>query len=181
MFSAIQITKNDDPDKYKYSGYCIGFDSKGSYTYTDGGYGKNVIIFRADMINSKHANNRTKNVLVLGGDFIQKIDDTTIYTGKMYSPNFTVGNKKFCLSLHYNGDNSHQFVNGKEVNKFKAKDSAIVPDLLCLGNILQDFHNKYMTATEIKGYVYDFSVNFDIIAVSGILNIHKYLMEMNGR
>ena len=180
MFGAIQITKNDDPDKYKYSGYCIRFDSEESYTHRDGGYGKNVIIFGADMTNSKHANNRTKNVLVLGGDFIQKIDDTTIYAEKMYSPNFSVGNKKFSLSLHYNGDNSYQSVDGKEVNKFKAKDSAIVPDLLCLGNILQDFHNKYMTATELNGYVYDFSVNFDIIAVSDILNIHKYLMEMNG-
>ena len=45
----------------------IGFDS-----HPDGGYGKNVIIFGADMSNSKHANNRTKNFLVLGRDFIQK-------------------------------------------------------------------------------------------------------------
>ena len=39
----------------------------------------------------------------------------------MYSPNFTVDNKIFCLSLHYNGDNSSLFLNGKEVIKFKAK------------------------------------------------------------
>ena len=54
---------------------------------------RNVIIFGADMTNSKYANNRTKNVLVLGRDFIQKIEDTTIYAEKMYSPNFTVDNK----------------------------------------------------------------------------------------
>ena len=57
----------------------------------------------------------------------------------MYSTNFTVDNKKFCLSLHYNGDNSYLFVNGKEIIKFKAKDSEIVPHPLCLGNISKDF------------------------------------------
>ena len=45
----------------------------------------------------------------------------------MYSTNFTVDNKTFCLSLHYNGDNSYLFVNGKEIINFKAKDSEIFP------------------------------------------------------
>ena len=40
---------------------------------------------------------------------------------KMYSINFTVRKKKFCLSLHYNGANSYLFVNGTESYKFKAK------------------------------------------------------------
>ena len=43
----------------------------------------------------------------------------------MHSTNFTVDNKTFCLSLHYNGDNSYLFVNGKEIINFKAKDSEI--------------------------------------------------------
>ena len=41
--------------------------------------------------------------------------------------NFTVTKNKFCLSLHYNGANTYLFVNGKEIAKFKAKDSEIVP------------------------------------------------------
>ena len=45
----------------------------------------------------------------------------------MYSTNFTVTNRKFSLSLHYNGDSSYLFVNGKEIFNFKAKDSEIVP------------------------------------------------------
>ena len=53
----------------------------------------------------------------------------------MYSINFTVIIKKFCLSLHYNGANSYLFVNGMEIYKFKAKDSEIVASPLCLGNI----------------------------------------------
>ena len=57
----------------------------------------------------------------------------------MYSINFTENNKKFCLSLHYNGANSYLFVNGTEIYKFKAKDSEIVASLLCLGNIAKDW------------------------------------------
>ena len=65
----------------------------------------------------------------------QGINCITIYAEKMYSTNFTVNNKKFCLSLHYNGDNSYLFVNGKEIHKFKAKDPEIVLYPLCLGGI----------------------------------------------
>ena len=70
MFGAIEITKNADVVKYMFSGYGIGFDRKGSYTHPDGGYGRNVIIFGADLSNSKNANNAARNILVLGRDFI---------------------------------------------------------------------------------------------------------------
>ena len=65
LFGSIDITENADPDKYVYSGgIAIGFGSKGEYAHQDGGMGKNIIIFGADMTNSKHA--KTKDVLVLG-------------------------------------------------------------------------------------------------------------------
>ena len=57
----------------------------------------------------------------------------------MYSINFTEKNKKFCLSLHYNGTNSYLFVNGTEIYTFKAKDSEIVVTPLCLGNISKNW------------------------------------------
>ena len=98
----------------------------------------------------------------------------------MYSINFTENNKKFCLSLHYNGANSYLFVNGTEVHKFKAKDSEIVATPLCLGNISKDFFVNNMKKTGLNGYVYDFSVNYDVIAVDDILGIQKYLVEKNG-
>ena len=44
----------------------------------------------------------------------------------MYSPIFTIDNKTYCLSLHYNRDNSYLFVNGKEVTKFKTKNSELI-------------------------------------------------------
>ena len=123
LFGATKITNRDaadgKPQTYKYSGYGIIFDRTGQFTHPDGSIGRNVVIFGVDMSNSKHTNNKTRNVLVLGHGLIQKIDDTTVYAEKMYSPNFSVENKTYCLSLHYNGDNSYLFVNGKEVTKFK--------------------------------------------------------------
>ena len=57
----------------------------------------------------------------------------------MYSINFTMTKKKFCLCLHYNRANSYLFVNGTEIYKFKAKDSKIAASPLCLGNISEDW------------------------------------------
>ena len=53
----------------------------------------------------------------------------------MYSINFTVTKNKFCLSLHYYGANIYFFLNGTEIQRFKAKNSEIVATPLCLGNI----------------------------------------------
>ena len=98
---------------------------------------------------------------------------------KMYSINFTEKNKKFCLSLHYNGANSYLFVNGKEIIKFKAKDSEIVASPLCLGNVSKDWSTDNMRKSSFTGYVYDFSVGYDAIDVDDIKDIHKYLMKKN--
>ena len=97
----------------------------------------------------------------------------------MYSTNFTVNNKTFCLSLHYNDDSSYLFVNGKEIINFEAKDSEIVPHPLCLGNISKDFDRKYMENTGLTGYVYDFSVDYWAISNDKILDIYNYLMKKN--
>ena len=116
LFREINLTKNSDTDKYKYNGYDLGFDSKGSFSHPSGGYGRNFITFGADLSSSSHVNIKTRSISVLGKDFIQGIDGTTIYAEQMYLPNFTIENKTFCLNLNYNGDN-YLFVNGKEVIK----------------------------------------------------------------
>ena len=95
----------------------------------------------------------------------------------MYSISFTENNKKFCLSLDYNGGNSYLFVNATDIHKFKAKDSEIVAASLCLGNISKGWTVDNMKNTGLNGYVYDFSVDNDAIVVDVILNIHKYLMK----
>ena len=93
---------------------------------------------------------------------------------KMYSINFTVTKKKFCLSLHYNGENSSLFVNGTQVFKFKAKDSEIITTPLCLGNISKDWPVDNIKKTGFNWYVYDFGVDYD---VDNILYIQKFLMK----
>ena len=112
---------------------------------------------------------------------MQGIGNTTIDAEKLYSINFTENNKKFCLSLHYNGANSYLFVNGTEIYKFKAKDSEIVATPLCLGNISKNISKSFsvdkMKKTGLNRFVYDFSVDYDTVAVDDILDIHKYLME----
>ena len=65
----------------------------------------------------------------------------------MYSVKFSGTKARSSLSLHYNGDNSYLFANGKEIIKFKAKDSEIVEDPICLGNISQDFSESNMKKT----------------------------------
>ena len=59
LFGAIELTKNPDIDKYKYSGYGIGFYRRGQFSLGDG-FGQNVIIFVADMSSSVHANKENK-------------------------------------------------------------------------------------------------------------------------
>ena len=95
----------------------------------------------------------------------------------MYSFIFTKENTKFSLSWHYNGADSYLFVNSKKIIKFKAKDSKIIAYPLYLGNISKDWSVDNMKKTGLKGYVYDFSVDYGAIAVSDILDIHKYLMQ----
>ena len=118
LFGAIKVTKpgdTTDTDKYIYSGYGLGFDSIGQFSHPQGGMARNIIIFGVVLSNSVHATNKTQYVLILGHGLTQKVNNTTIYAEKMYSPNFSAENKIFCLSLHYNGDDSYLFVNGKEV------------------------------------------------------------------
>ena len=97
----------------------------------------------------------------------------------MYSPNFTVDNKIFCLSLHYNGDNSYLFVNGKKVTKFKVKNSELIKYPMCLGDLSKDYIANNHKDTGLHGNVYDFSVDYSAISNDKIHNIHSYLMKKN--
>ena len=45
--------------------------------------------------------------------------------------------------------------------------------------ISKDWSVDNMISTGFTGYVYDFSVDYDAIAVGEIENVHKYLMEKN--
>ena len=99
----------------------------------------------------------------------------------MYSINFKVIKTRFCLSLHYNEGSSYLFVNGKEIVKFKVKDSEIVASPLCLRNISKDQPTDNMKKTGLNRYVYEFSVDYNDFNNNTNYNkvipfIHKYLM-----
>ena len=126
LFGAMQITKNADTSKYDYKGYGICFDEGTQFGHTirEGGFdhttsARNVLIFGADTSFSIHATNRENHVYVMGDGFVQGIHDTTIYAGKNFCRNFTDPGKKFVLNLHYNGDESYLFGNGRQELKFK--------------------------------------------------------------
>ena len=125
------------------------------------------------MSSSVHANNKTKNILVLSKDFVQGLGNPTIYAEKWYSIIFTKTNTQFCLSLHYNKTNSYLFVNDEEIHKFEAEDSEIVATPSCLGNISKDFFVENMEKAGLSRYVYDFSVAYDAITVDDIFGMHN--------
>ena len=177
LFGAVTLTKNADIEKYKYSVCGIGFDRRGSFSFPVGGFGQNVIIFGPDMSSSIHIDNKRKDILVLGRRPTQGLGENSLTAEKMCSINFRVTKKKFCLSLHYNGANHYLFVNGTEIYKFKAKDSQIVPSLLCLGNISKDWTTNNMKKTGFTGYVYDFSADYNAVTVDDIKDIQNYLMK----
>ena len=128
---------------------------------------------------SAHIDNKKKDILVLAIGPTQGLEHT-LTAEKMFSINFTVSRNKFCLSLHYNGANSYLFVYGREIYKFKAKDSEILATPLCLGNISKDWSKDNMKKTEFNGYVYDFSVDYDATDVDDIKDeIHKHSMKKN--
>ena len=144
--------KNVDIDKYGYSGYGTWFDRKSIFSFPGGGFGQNVLIFGADMSSSAHIDNKKKDMVFLGIGPTQGLEHT-LTAEKMYSINFTVTKNKFCLRLHYNGENSYLFVNGREIIKFKAKDSVIVAIPLFLGNVSKDWSSHNMKKTGLTGYV----------------------------
>ena len=116
----VKITKNaTDTSKHKYEGYGICFDEGGMFSMGNINNGRNVLIFGVHENSVIHSNNKANNTFIMGDGFVQGINDMTLYAEKIYSQNFTAVNKKFVLSLHYNGDDSYLFVNGKQELKAK--------------------------------------------------------------
>ena len=178
LFGAVKITKNANTSHYKYEGYGICFDSESSFSFGNRKDAKNVIIFGVNISNSSHSTNKTQNIYVLGKDFVQGINNTTIYAEKIYKTNFTEQSKKFVLSLRYNGDNSYLFVNGSQELKFNSFINYLDRNLLCVGNISSDWSLTNGTKTGLYGNIYDSAVDYvPLSGVKTIYDIHRYLMK----
>ena len=184
LFGAMQITKNTDTSKYNCKGYGICFDEGGTFGHaiTEGGFAhttnaRNVLIFGVDMSFSIHATNRANHIYVMGTEFVQGINDTIIYAEKNFYRNFTDPGKKFLLSLHYNGNNSYLFVNGRQELNFKCKTDQLVKEKLCIGNVRDQWTTSESEKTGGYGKIYDFVMDYEqIVRATKILDMHKYLM-----
>ena len=180
----MKITKNTDSSKNNYTGYGLCFDEGGEFDHTvrQGNFNrvanaKNVVIFGVDTSSSIQATNRANNIYVMGKEFIQGINGATIYAEKLFHNNFTEFGVKFLLSLHYNGNNSYLFANGRQELKFKAKDDQIINEKLCLGNLSDQWTTSESEKTGLYGNIYDFAVDYKAInGVKSIYDTHRYFM-----
>ena len=180
LFGAMQITKDaTDNSKNNYKGYGICFNegSEFGHTITEGSRAhttdaRNVLIFGVDMSFSVHVTKRANNIYVMGTGLTQGIHDTTIYAEKNFYRNFTDFGKKFMLSLHYNGDDSYLFVNGRQELKFKAKTDQLVKEKLCIGNLSDQWTTSESEKTGAYEKIYDFVVDYEqIVSVKTIYDI----------
>ena len=150
--------------------------TEGGFTHTT--YARSVLIFGADMSFSVHVINRANNIYVMGTDLTQGIHNTTLYAEKNFYRNFTDPSKKFMLSLHYNGDDSYLFVNGRQELKFKCKTDQLVKEKLCIGNLSDQWTTSESEKTGLYGKIYDFVVDYEQIScVETIYDMHRYLMN----
>ena len=179
LFGAMQITKNATDKGY---GICFDEGSQFGHTMSEGGHthitnGRNVLIFGGDMSFSIYRTNRANHIYITGDGPTQGINDTTIYSEKKYFRNFTEPNVKFVLSLHYNGNDSYLFVNGRQELKFKCKTDQLVKEKLCIGNLSDQWTASESEKTGLCGNIYDFVVDYEeILGVKPIYDMHRYLM-----
>ena len=100
LFGAVDLTRNADVNKYKYSRYAIAFDRTSRFSLPGGGDGQNVVIFVVDMNSSIHVDNKGKDILILGKGPTQGLGEHSLTAEKMYLINLSKDNIRFCLSFH---------------------------------------------------------------------------------
>ena len=185
LFGAMQITKDPtNNSKNNYKGYSLCFDERSNFSHTitqDGrqrtSNGKYVLIFGADLSSSIHATNRANHIYCFDEGLTQGINDTKIYAEKNYYITFTEHGEKFVLSLHYNGDDSYLFVNGRQELKFKAKNDQLIKEKLFIGNLSDQWTASKSEKTGLYGNIYDFVVDYEeIVGVGPIYDMHTFLM-----
>ena len=177
LFGSVKLAKNANPDKYTYADYGIGFDFCLEFSTPDRTFGKNIIVFGADLSSSVHIDNKGKDILILGEGLTQGLDDMALIAEAKYPITFTQLGKRFVLSQHYNGSNSFLFVNAMKVYQFKAKNPEIKDYSLGLVIVSKGFTINNLKKTVLKGVARFFSVDFNSNDSNDILDIHKYLMK----
>ena len=156
------MTTNFDSDKFKYSGYGIGFDASGRFSFYDGSeFGKNVM-FSADINLSVNVDKKKKKIYLDSWyKSIARVRWYYIESKERMICKFHWAEEKIYLSLHSNGENSYAFIHGVEIY-FQSKVFWNNAFSFCLGSISKDL-----------------SVDYNTISLTDILDIHKYLVVNN--
>ena len=126
---------------------------------------------------SVHATNRANDIYAMGTGLTQGIHDTMLYAEKNFYRNFIDLGKRFMLRLHYKGDDSYLFVNGRQELKFKCKTDQLVKEKLCMGNLSDQWTTSEAEKTGVYRKIHDFVMDYkQIVGVKAIYDMHRYLM-----
>ena len=82
LFGAVNLSRNADIDKHKYSGYDIGFDLGEIFLFPNGKLTRNLIISAAVISSSVHIVNKKKDNFVLSEGLRQVLEDTALTVEK---------------------------------------------------------------------------------------------------
>ena len=173
FFGATSVAKNIDKEKFMYSGDSWSFD------IAKNDIAKNVIIFGVENISSSRADKCKNNFLVQVKIQLSELMKDLVHQREGLVLILIKKTQKFAW-VYINADNGYLFVNGKEIFKFKADNKNVnFLTQFCLWSIPNGFSDIESIEASLNGDVYDFSVNYNFIDKSDILNIHKYLMNKN--
>ena len=92
-----------------------------------------------------------KDILILVKGPTQGLHDNTLTIEGQYSITFSKSNRKFYLSLHYNGSKSFLLVGATKIYQFRAKDSELKIYSFCLENISGDLSAIKKKKTGLNG------------------------------
>ena len=147
---SVKLTKNVDPDKYKYREYGTGFDFRSEFSFRDRTMGRNVIIFVADMSSSVHVANKNKNILILDQGPPQGLDTTLTVEAKC-PINFTQPNERFVLIYTAMEATVSYLLMLPKLYQFKTKKLWNKRLSLCLDNISKKFTINSMKEMGLAG------------------------------
>ena len=177
MFGTVKLERNTVKSKFAYNGWGIAFYGEGSWSFHND-FAGNIVIFGVDNSSSSHTDNRKNNFLVLGEGPTSGINNSIGAAEKKFSFNFSKANTKFCLSSHYNDDESYLYVNKTEICKIKANNNISWYNLH-LVSVSIDIKKDEQSKISLNGTVYDFSVGHSSMKKEGIFNIHQYFKIKN--
>ena len=157
LFDTVKLTRNAGKSKFTYNGREITFDRK-SYWSFDNATARNVVFFVLIIAHHLILIIKKSNFLGLGIGPTKDINGSFGVAEKEFVINFSKANTNFCLSLHYNGDESYLHVNKTGIYKFKARDNVSWYNFY-LRNVSKDFTKDEHSEIPLNDTVYDFSVH----------------------